>query len=335
VLLKFGGHYFVSVPIKNLGSVIFSKGTSSERKAHQKNQTKNAHADFQSNPMCWSLFSTFVSLRAVHVTIWRRLGFRRRTSCQTWPEGYHVGIMKKQLVHFLSAAAVTVVLGGFNTTASAQTNSFFGGGHFWGKTTNLLAQTDALLSQTNAPLSQTNLHLAPANAFSVSNFVAQSATNSQLGSIATDLTNQVTTLETTLPTNSVTKGKLDGTLQSLSAGDDAGALKSAYSLTQGAKLTQEQTSAARQVGNLTSAYVVQKDFSTLDGSQGDVTNLVSSLRSGNTVSAVVPLKNIVTNPKLTDQQKQLITTVADRYVPGYQKAKNAVDAFKKLPGFGN
>jgi hypothetical protein len=268
--------------------------------------------------------------------------------------------MKKQLIRFLSAATVAVALGGFTSNVSAQTNTLLGH-RFWGKTSNFLAQTDAvlsktnvllsqtntlaasnlltqadvLLSQTNAILSQTNLLSTPTNTLSVSNFVAQSATNSQLGSIATDLTNQVTKLEATLPTNSVTKGKLDGTLQSLGAGNDADALKSAYSLTHGAKLTEEQTSAARQVGNLTSAYVVQKNFSTLDGSQTDVTNLVSSLRSGNTVAAVVPLKNIVSNPKLTDSQKQLITTVADKYAPGYQKARNAVDAFKKLPGFGN
>jgi hypothetical protein len=201
---------------------------------------------------------------------------------------------------------------------------------------NLLAQTDSLLSQTNTLLSGTNLlSTSTTNAYSAGNFMALSVSNSPLNSIAVDLTNQVSKVETSSPTNSTAKCGVESTIQSLTGGDDASALKSAYSLTRGAKLTDDQTSNARQFANLTSAYVVQKNFSTLDGSQTDVTNLVTALRNNNTVAAITPMKNIASNSKLTDQQKQLIATVVDQYAPGYQKARKAYDTFKKLPGFGN
>src|SRR5260221_536565 len=83
-----------------------------------------------------------------------------------------------------------------------------------------------------------------------------------------------------------------------------------------AKLTPEQLGLAKQVGNLASAYVVQKNFAALDGSQGDVANIVSSLRSGKIKSALPSLKNVAESAKLSDTQKQLITTIADKYAPG-------------------
>ena len=78
---------------------------------------------------------------------------------------------------------------------------------------------------------------------------------------------------------------------------------------------------------------MQKNFSALDGAQGDVANVVSSLRSGKITAALPALKNIAQNAKLTDTQKQLITTIGDKYAPGLSKASGAVDSLKKLPGF--
>ncbi len=90
---------------------------------------------------------------------------------------------------------------------------------------------------------------------------------------------------------------------------------------------------AKQVGNLASAYVVQKDFASLEGSQSDVATIVSSFRSGQITPAVPAIQNVAKNASLTDPQKQIISTVADKYAPGWKKAAGALDSIKKLPGF--
>ena len=116
-------------------------------------------------------------------------------------------------------------------------------------------------------------------------------------------------------------------------GLDSAALGSAFKLVSAAKLTSEQLELARQFGNLASAYVVQKNFSALDGAQGDVANIVNALRSGKIKAALPSLKTIAQNAKLTATQKTLITTIADKYAPGLSKAAGAMDSLKKLPGF--
>ena len=176
---------------------------------------------------------------------------------------------------------------------------------------------------------------AQADASLVSDFLntAQSASDNQLGSIASELTGKVQSLNTATGTNSAVASKLDSTLKSLTGGADSAALTSAFKLASSAKLTPDQLGLAKQVGNLASAYVVQKNFASLDGSQGDVANIVSSLRSGKIKDAVPSLKNVASNAKLSDTQKQLITTIADKYAPGLSKASGAMDSLKKIPGF--
>ena len=204
--------------------------------------------------------------------------------------------MKKQFACLWFTVTASIVLGGFPSTAFAQADA--------GLTSQFLAQ-------------------------------AKSASDSQLGPIASELTGEIEKFGTGLATNAVIKGKLDETLKALTGGKDSEALTSAFDLVKGAKLTPDQIGVAKQVGNLTSAYVVQKNFATLPGSQGDVANIVSSLRSGNVTAAIPPLKNVATSAKLTDPQKQIITKVADKYAPGWEKAKGAMDSIKKLPGLGN
>jgi hypothetical protein len=159
------------------------------------------------------------------------------------------------------------------------------------------------------------------------------AADSQLGPIAAELTGKVEALTAVIGANDAIKGKLDSTLQSLLGGQDASALSTAFQLAEAAKLTPEQLGLAKEVGNLASAFVVQKNFSALAGAQGDVATIVTSLRNGQITSALPALKNIATNAHLTDTQKKLITSIADKYAPGWQKAAGAVDALKKLPGF--
>jgi ABC-type transporter Mla MlaB component len=177
--------------------------------------------------------------------------------------------------------------------------------------------------------------LAQVDAGLVAKFLdtAKAASDSQLGVIASELTGKVQSLGTLLGANDAIKGMLDNTLKSLTGGKDSAALAHAFDLVKAAKLTPDQIGLAKQVGNLASAYVVQKNFATLEGSQSDVATLVSSLREGKLTAAIAPVKNIAGNTHLTDGQKTLIKTVADKYAPGWQKAKGAVDAIKKLPGF--
>jgi hypothetical protein len=162
---------------------------------------------------------------------------------------------------------------------------------------------------------------------------AASASDSQLGTIADELVGKLQEFTAAGGTNSALQTKLDSVLTSLTAGNDSAALTSAFNLAKSAKLTPEQLGLAKQVGNLASAYVVQKNFATLDGSQSDVATIISSLRSGEVTGAIPALKNVAANAQLTDGQKTLISKVADKYAPGWKKAGEALDAIKKLPGF--
>ena len=181
----------------------------------------------------------------------------------------------------------------------------------------------------------TNTAFAQADAGLATQFVdqAKSAGDSQLGVIASELTGKMQAFGALLGTNAAIKETLDSTLKSLTGGKDSEALASAFKLAEAAKFTPAQLGLAKQVGNLASAYVVQKNFATLEGAQGDVATIVSSLRDGKIKSAIPSLKNVAQNGQLTDGQKQIITTVADKYAPGWKAAKNALDSVRKLPGF--
>ena len=202
--------------------------------------------------------------------------------------------MKKSFVNRLIVITAAASLGGFTTTVFAQ------------------ADADVAAKFVDA---------------------AKASSDSQLGGIASELTSKVQSLGTATGGNSAITSKLNSTLSSLTGGQDSAALASAFKLASSAKLTPEQLGLAKQMGNLASAYVVQKNFATLDGSQGDVATIVTSLRAGKIKDAVPSLKNVATSAKLTDNQKQLITTITDKYVPGFSKASGAVNEIKKIPGF--
>lgn len=70
--------------------------------------------------------------------------------------------------------------------------------------------------------------------------------------------------------NRPTRETSDAVLKSLSAGKDSEALNSAYDLAKSAKLTPQQVDIAKQTGKVASAYVIRKNFSSLQGSKSDV-----------------------------------------------------------------
>jgi hypothetical protein len=181
--------------------------------------------------------------------------------------------------------------------------------------------TSAVFGQTDADVASKFVDAAKANS------------DSQLAGIASELTAKVGSLGSAVGGNSAITGKLNSLLSSLTGGQDSAALASAFKLASSAKLTPDQLGLAKQVGNLASAYVVQKNFNTLDGSQGDVVNIVNSLRSGKIKDAVPSLKNVATSAKLSDTQKELIATIEDKYAPGLSKASGALEGIHKIPGF--
>jgi len=171
-------------------------------------------------------------------------------------------------------------------------------------------------------------------------FVAQAKTaaDAKLAPIASELTSKIAALTSSVGSNETITSKLESTLAALTSGQDASALSSVFEISkvaEAAKLTPQQLGLAKEVGSLASAFVVQKDFAALEGAQGDVATIVKSLRAGEITAAIPALKNVATNVNLTNSQKQLITSIADQYAPGWQKAAQTLDAIKKLPGLGN
>jgi hypothetical protein len=158
----------------------------------------------------------------------------------------------------------------------------------------------------------------------------------KLGPIATDLASKVNSLSSSLGANETVKAQLDSTLQSLLGGMDAAALGTAFKVVEAAKLTPEQVGLAKEVGNLASAFVVQRNFASLDGAQGDVATLVNSLRKGEVAAALAPLQKITQNANLTATQKDLLSSLADQYAPALKNAAGSLQQglqnLKSLPG---
>jgi hypothetical protein len=92
---------------------------------------------------------------------------------------------------------------------------------------------------------------------------------------------------------------------------------------------------AKDVGNLASAYVVQKNFASLEGAQSDVATIVNSLRQGQITPAIPAIQKVAQNASLTPTQKQLVASIADKYAPGVTKTAGALQqGLHSVPGFG-
>jgi len=161
---------------------------------------------------------------------------------------------------------------------------------------------------------------------------AKASGDQELTAVASELTGKLESFGKSLTANPEIKGKLDEILKSFTGGKDTDALASAYKLAAGAKLTPDQLGLAKEVGNLASAFAVQKNFSALEGAQGDVAKVVNSLRKGELASVVPALQNIGKNANLTTGQKDLLKSLADNYAPGLNKAADSIKKVK-VPGF--
>jgi hypothetical protein len=155
-----------------------------------------------------------------------------------------------------------------------------------------------------------------------------------LNSLGGALTTKAQALNTSLAGNASAQGLLQGGLSSLLSGNGASSLGTFAKLS-AAKFTPEQTKLAKEVGNVGSAYVVQKNFSSLEGAQGDVAQIVNSLRKGTPTAAIPAMQNVAQNAKLTPAQKEVATSLVNQYVPGAKKARDFLGGgLKSFPGFG-
>jgi len=171
----------------------------------------------------------------------------------------------------------------------------------------------------------------------VSQFVsaAKARGDNVLSSVAGDLTEKVKSLAQSAPGNDALQSQLTGSLKSLASGNDSVGLSTVYQAVQSATLTPTQLQIAKEVGNLASAYVVQKNFSSLDGAQGDVATIVNSLRQGQITPAIPAIQKVAQNAGLTATQKQLLASIADKYAPGVSKAAGALQqGLQSIPGLG-
>jgi len=164
---------------------------------------------------------------------------------------------------------------------------------------------------------------------------SEASTNSTLKSLGAELAAKANLLGTSVSSNATTHSELTGALQSLLGGKSPDAV-AAFQKLSAAKLTPQQMALAKQVGHVGSAYLVEKDLGSLDGSQSEVAQIVSSLRKGNVTAALPAIKKVSQNAGLTPEQKSLLTAMAEKLAPGASKAGEALgNGLKSIPGMGN
>jgi hypothetical protein len=151
-----------------------------------------------------------------------------------------------------------------------------------------------------------------------------------LQSLGGELATKVQSLETSLAGSPDVQSQLTGALQSLLGNKGPEALAGFQKLS-AAKLTPDQLKLAKDFGHVGSAYLVQKNLGALEGSQSDVAQIVTSLRSGNVTSALPAIKKVSQNVNLTPAQKDLLSSMSKKLVPGSGAIS---DGLKSLPGFG-
>lgn len=163
---------------------------------------------------------------------------------------------------------------------------------------------------------------------------AKSSGDATLKSLASDLSTKATKLDQSLTNNPAARSQLQSVIESLAGTNGVSTLESLNKLT-AAKLTPDQMRLAKDIGNAGSAYLVQKNFSALEGSQSDVATIVNSLRKGQPAAALPPLQKVAQNATLTAPQKDLLSSLADKYAPGAKKLGSAIEGgLRSIPGFG-
>ncbi len=161
-----------------------------------------------------------------------------------------------------------------------------------------------------------------------------SSADSVLQSLGSQLATKTEALGKSLAGNPDMQSEVTGALESLLGGKGPETVAAFQKLT-AAKLTPDQLKLAKDFAHVGSAYLVQKDLSGLEGSQADVAQIVSSLRKGNLTAALPAIKKVSENVNLTQPQKDLLSSMADKFAPGAKQAGEAIgNGLKSIPGFG-
>jgi hypothetical protein len=157
---------------------------------------------------------------------------------------------------------------------------------------------------------------------------AAASSDKTVQSLGGDLGATFGALTKSLGSNPELQGQLQGVLQSLMGDKGAATLGALQKLSQ-AKLTPQQTKLTKDVYNLGSAYVVQRNFGSLEGAQPEVAQVVTALRKGSYTETLGPLKKIGESANLTAPQKELLSSLTEQYAPGLKKAAGTL---KGVPG---
>lgn len=198
---------------------------------------------------------------------------------------------------------------------------------------------DSSQPTTPAPSGSTPPPAATETVAAVQNFSSQlssslqSSSDSLLKNIGTDLGARVSKLGNSLQTNETVKTQLNSAMESLLGKKDSETVGTFGKLTE-SKLTPEQTTLAMDVYNAAAALVTQRNFSSLEGMNTEVSGLVNSVWKGNYTEALPPLQKIWTKATLTDSQKNLLGTTFDKVAPGWRdsaaKLQQGTDLLKKF-----
>ena len=158
---------------------------------------------------------------------------------------------------------------------------------------------------------------------------ASSKADAETQSLANDLGSKVLGLSKSLEGNPGAQQQLESAVNAVLGNKGPAAIEGFQKLA-ASKLTSEQTRLAKDVYNVGSAYVVKRNFGSLEGSQAEVSQVVTALRKGNATEALPSLKKIGQNATLTQPQKDLLSSLTGRYSPGLKKAG---EGLKSIPGF--
>lgn len=153
-------------------------------------------------------------------------------------------------------------------------------------------------------------------------------TNGVLASLRTDFEKTRTALSESLGSSQGLKDALDKSTKALDSGQAAEAVGLLHQLSE-TKLTADQTQLAKELKNVGSAYLVQKNLGSLEGQQGNVAQIVSSLRQGQVLTAWPAIQKVATNTKLTSSQKDFVGALADKYAPGLKKVGDTLGSAVK------
>ncbi len=197
----------------------------------------------------------------------------------------------------------------------------------------VVASPVALRAQTTAPKAAPAITKSDAKTADLATKLAAAAPgkpDAVLNGLGGDLASSMKALTGSLGANKDLKGTLDSTVQSLLGGKDARAVAMLQKLT-AAKLTPDQTKLAGDFKNVLSAYVTQKNFAGIKGTESDVAAIVSALRKGETATALPALRKFAQTATLSPAQKELLGGVVDSYAPGLKQAGDSLQ--KGLKGF--